>query len=360
MNNSNKSEYTLKHTDNSAILGAMVADPWDQFDSEASNDSESWLIGYVDILTLMLTLVVLLLAYNQIQKAEPTLSGIANPKVEQTKTLSKPSGLASDRHANGSNLAKRRNIRAGTTQNYLFPHKKVPHAIFAKPSLDTLKPAQQEQIALPKLNTTDGIQTAILDQLIIPLDLNTASLIQAQHFDTADKSLEPANVAQTSIDKQSKNIIDDTDPVSSYQSIIGSHGLGSFIDINQVAGAIRLEVNESILFAVGSAELKPQGLALLRELAEMFRKQPGMIDIEGHTDNVPIDTELYPSNWELASGRATAVARYLIEQAVNPGRLRAIGFADTRPRAKNDTVSGRSKNRRVSLVVTLDQSQNPS
>ena len=360
MNNSSESKYTLKPTNNSPICGAIIADPWDQFDSEASNDSESWLIGYVDILTLMLTLVVLLLAYNQIQKVKPALSGVPNNEVEHTRTVSKQSRLASNSRA--SKPATRRSKGSDTTQNYRFPHIQAPHTISATPSLDTLEPAWrgQMQITLSKHNSTESIQTAILDQLFMPLELNSGRLMQTQQFKPMEILLESANLAESTVAAPSKSIVDDTNSISSYQSIIGSHGLGSFIDINQVAGTIRLEVNESILFSIGSAELKTQGLALLRELAEMFRKQPGMIDVEGHTDNVPIDTELYPSNWELASGRATAVARYMIDQGVNPERLRAIGFADTRPRAENDTVSGRSKNRRVSLVVTLDKSRDSS
>ena len=128
------------------------------------------------------------------------------------------------------------------------------------------------------------------------------------------------------------------------------------VEYSEAPNAIRLEVNESILFSIGSAELKTRGKTLLQELANIFKQQPGNIYVEGHTDNVPISTAQYPSNWELSSTRATTVARHLINQGVRPEHLRTIGFADTKPRAGNDTADGRSRNRRVSLVVALADS----
>ncbi len=333
----------------------MVIDPWDKPESETSIDSESWLIGYVDILTLMLTLVVLLLAYNQVQKTIPEgpaklIAKVEKPKItprQQNNTSNKPKpqrSIASDRkffRPGQSSYAKSVEVLVGTPEM-----------------------VRQYDLIPYKNDTSQNSQASILDQLMAGFTPNNGPLIQTKNDDAAhaltEQSLLLAELSESAVavpvDPNNKQ----QNSIANYQNIINAHGLNSFIDINQIAGTIRLEVNESILFAIGSAELKPQGFALLRELAEMFRQQPGTIDIEGHTDNIPINTEMYPSNWELASGRATAVARYLIEQAVEPSRLRAIGFADTKPRAKNNTALGRSKNRRVSLVVTLDQAQNQS
>jgi chemotaxis protein MotB len=77
--------------------------------------------------------------------------------------------------------------------------------------------------------------------------------------------------------------------------------------------------------------------------------------VEGHTDPVPISTLQFPSNWELSAQRATTVLRYLVRAGVPAERLRAVGYADTRPVADNSTPEGRAKNRRVALVVHLEE-----
>lgn len=77
-----------------------------------------------------------------------------------------------------------------------------------------------------------------------------------------------------------------------------------------------------------------------------------MVSVEGHTDNVPINTTQFPSNWELSAARAISVVRLLQQQGINGQRLRAIGYADSLPLQSNDTVEGRAANRRVNLVLS--------
>ena len=89
----------------------------------------------------------------------------------------------------------------------------------------------------------------------------------------------------------------------------------------------------------------------LPDLATAFAEQPYNLSVEGHTDNVPIQTARFPSNWELSSARAAMVTRRLIELGVPADRIRAIGYGDTRPRADNGTPEGRARNRRVAFVL---------
>ena len=108
----------------------------------------------------------------------------------------------------------------------------------------------------------------------------------------------------------------------------------------------------NILFDSGKADLRPEGLVLLDALADGLRPLPNELRVEGHTDDIPITTPLYPSNWELSSARATNVARYLAEREhLAPARLSAAGYADNRPVAQNDTREGRARNRRVDIGV---------
>ena len=345
----------------------VVSDPWEESESEQLIDSESWLLGYVDMLTLMLTLLVLLLAYHQIEKTAPERPGIARTKTQQSSPAKATSGSIRSSKSRSVKTAKPfQKKTSGAANHGLFPlATRAVDSDFAQSLLAGNNANDTLILYEPRAKPVDNIQMSLLDKLIAPLDLSlglleasgtTRTKIASGPLNTVDllRKRTITNIAHTQIGQTL------SDHLASYRTIIADQGLNSFIDINQKSGAIRLEVNESILFAIGSAELKPQGLSLLRELGDMFRKQPGLIHVEGHTDNVPIETEQYPSNWELSSGRATSVARYLIEQSVNPNRLRAIGFADTKPRASNDTAVGRSKNRRVSLVVTLDNPQTRS
>jgi len=127
--------------------------------------------------------------------------------------------------------------------------------------------------------------------------------------------------------------------------------LGRRVEVTRRQDAVNLEIGDEILFDRGSAALKAGGEALLAELAKLLGQQATTISVEGHTDNAPIRNGRFASNWELSAARATNVTRQLIAHAVDPSRLRAIGHADTKPRADNATAEGRARNRRVSLVL---------
>lgn len=116
---------------------------------------------------------------------------------------------------------------------------------------------------------------------------------------------------------------------------------------------ITLEVKDNILFSPASAELTAAGLGLLQQLAASLVTMPYHISVEGHTDNTPIHTERYPSNWELSAARATVVTRALIEAGIEPGRLRAVGYGATRPLVENKDDTGKARNRRVSFILEL-------
>ncbi len=113
-----------------------------------------------------------------------------------------------------------------------------------------------------------------------------------------------------------------------------------------------IHILESALFDEGSAELKLKARDVLDLIAEQVKGRPNHVRVEGHTDNRPIHTSVYPSNWELSSARATTVARYLIENhPIPPDRISALGYGEFRPIQPNSTVEGRSRNRRVDVVI---------
>lgn len=114
---------------------------------------------------------------------------------------------------------------------------------------------------------------------------------------------------------------------------------------------VELEMNSELLFSSGEAELSRKAIPVLRKVAATFAQIPNVINVEGHTDNVPINTVEFPSNWDLSSARATSVVRELIKGKVSSTRLSAVGYGEFHPIADNNTVSGRFKNRRVVLVL---------
>ena len=108
---------------------------------------------------------------------------------------------------------------------------------------------------------------------------------------------------------------------------------------------------DSILFSPGQALLQPALVKAMGAIADVLAPTDFPITIEGHTDNVPINTLQFPSNWELSAVRATTVLRLFVDSGVAPDRLTAIGFADTRPVEPNLLADGRARNRRVTILI---------
>ena len=118
---------------------------------------------------------------------------------------------------------------------------------------------------------------------------------------------------------------------------------------------VEIEMNSKILFSSADSELEEEALPALKALAGVLKKLPNSIDVEGHTDNLPINNELFPSNWELSAARAASVVHLFTDYGVNPRRLSSIGYAEFRPIANNSTEEGRVRNRRVKVVILADK-----
>jgi chemotaxis protein MotB len=123
------------------------------------------------------------------------------------------------------------------------------------------------------------------------------------------------------------------------------------VRLTQLPKGIAVEISASVLFAPGQANLQPDSIEALQAVAQVLTGTPDTIQVEGHTDNVPIASAQFPSNWELASARASSVVRLFVASGVAPARLTASGYADNRPVESNDTVEGRARNRRVTLLI---------
>lgn len=135
------------------------------------------------------------------------------------------------------------------------------------------------------------------------------------------------------------------------QAAIAKQGLDRFVEVKLSEGLIDLQLQENVLFPSGSAELIESGNAVLRRLMPLLSPGDFRIVVQGHTDSIPISTEWFPSNWELSGARAASVVRALISLGVDESRLQISGFAHTHPVDTNTTTAGRTKNRRVNIVL---------
>lgn len=119
---------------------------------------------------------------------------------------------------------------------------------------------------------------------------------------------------------------------------------------------IELSLRNSLLFGSGDAEPHFDAFPILQSIADILKDHDNAIKVEGFTDNRPIQTAVFPSNWELSAARASAVVRVLTMDGVDPQRMAAVGYGQYQPVARNDTAEGRSRNRRVVVLISREAS----
>lgn len=141
--------------------------------------------------------------------------------------------------------------------------------------------------------------------------------------------------------------------------------MNEYIKENNLESSITLRLDErgllvrfmdDVLFDSGKADLTPKAREIINKVAEIIRQNDKNVRIEGHTDNVPINTFRFPSNWELSTTRAVNVVKYLIEEeGIEAKRMSASGYSDQHPVDDNATSGGRQKNRRVDMVILREE-----
>lgn len=322
-----------------AVQRAESGLPWEQEGPRAGNDQETWLISFIDVLTLLLTMFVLLLAY---QKHDVTAAAAPEPVVAQQVRKAVPATEASKVEVETvtavapaePDIERAVAASAANAQEPVSEASAAPQAIaaHAASSLASIYLAAGASDAAPAGRlTTDGTHPLLwLNEDLPPAE--AAPLPDAEPV----PRMEPV-----------------PDPKARLLAELQRSALAGRVEVNVLPDAVNLEISDNILFTPASAALTEGGRRLLDDLAATLKNLPYELSVEGHTDNVPIQTARYPSNWELASARAGTVTRHLIGQGIAAGRVRAIGYADTRPRAENTTPEGRARNRRVSFILRL-------
>jgi chemotaxis protein MotB len=178
------------------------------------------------------------------------------------------------------------------------------------------------------------------------------------------KDLLPEDINLEEAPKQSQQIettgnpedIDDFDRLyRQIQSYVEESNLDTQLDLTKSDTEILIRFRDNVIFDSGKADIKPESENILGDIVKVllnYQNDIDMIRIEGHTDNVPIHTGKYPSNWELSTSRAVEVLRYFIEKhSFDPHKLSAVGYGEYHPVSSNDTSTGRAVNRRVDIVI---------
>lgn len=202
-------------------------------------------------------------------------------------------------------------------------------------------------------SVNDGKYRVLSDSLVTAFrsatqDGGGATVLTQPQMTTMVRPPPKRNQALQMRDREAQHMKKVAQSVSESMAQYATQGQVAVIETDR---GITVEINDSLLFSPGRAELAPQAELAIRAVARVFAETNFPVTIEGHTDNVPISTPLFPSNWELSAVRATTVLRVMTLAGVPPARLTAIGYGDQRPVADNGSGEGRARNRRVAIQL---------
>jgi len=218
----------------------------------------------------------------------------------------------------------------------------------------------------PELPTSPGwmltygdIMTLLLTFFVLLISYST---IQEEAF---KKSLESFRAALSILSYEGSVIQFEKVPAVKYMPAIApkeimrrlrqaiySGGLKEQMKVSRDREGIRITIKSPVLFDSGKADLRTDAAPVLKELVAILADSPNRVVVEGHTDNVPIHNEQFPSNWELSTARAISVARFLFETgSFDPARFTVAGYGEYHPVESNDTPEGRQENRRVEILL---------
>jgi len=260
--------------------------------------SERWLLTYADMITLLMALFMVLFS-------------ISSVNISKYQTL-------------------QRSLRAAFSGNILPGGKSI-----AQPGATA---------------NSSHAPTSIDVQAIVPVTAATASSLQSSSTHGSASGSSSAQAAQTAAAQQQQLFAHIKAQLDHYAA---AHGFSNQVKAIIEARGLDIKVlTDQLLFPSGQASLDARSTPLLGEIAALVNiDQKHPVDVEGNTDNVPIRSAQFPSNWELSTARASTVVRFLISHGVGPMRMTATGNADQHPRDSNLTASGRAQNRRVEIVL---------
>ncbi|RLL47808.1 flagellar motor protein MotB [Oceanobacillus piezotolerans] len=192
----------------------------------------------------------------------------------------------------------------------------------------------------------------------VPLDHPTDHTVHVEeekdpNSDEFEKPADSEN-SKTDLQEDLTGVEDDTlnDLLEEVETYLDDNDLNGVITANRTSQGVELILQDSILFEEGQAEILNEGIPFLERVGILISGIGNPVKVEGHTDSRPINSYLYPSNWELSGARSSVVVRFFIEEFnINPERFTVAGYGETQPLAPNDTQANMMKNRRVEIVI---------
>lgn len=344
-----------------------------------TNNHDRWIVSYADFITLLFAFFVVMYSISSVNEGKykslsHSLGTAFSNEIKQTgsSTLRNPDPVLINPPAISLTIAFKSQDSLDTEnwgydQNHLFAHivneplplkdiTSKPEETVAQSGTDMVTKALKSIELEPSITTsTGGTERAMEPGQPQSTDrFGEADLMElltvAFESTSTDNAREPdeGHELSTEILKERNHLNQVSDQLEK--------ALGSFINDNLIAIKrndfwIELDMNSELLFLSGEAAVSKKAQPVLKEIAQVINTLPNAINVEGHTDNVPISNIQFPSNWELSSARATSVVQELVNEGVEPTRLSAIGYGEFHPIGDNMTEEGRFKNRRVTLVL---------
>lgn len=296
--------------------------PWS--DSDDGNEGDSpWLMSYLDFMTVLLTLFVFLYA------VEKGSNALVQP-VRQTAMVADLSKVATPPSTKLRTGTKRK--AAPSPASITAPPPAAAPSIPTAPPADEMPPEPMAAVKVPVALPESAADAVVKAVAAVPEAWLAEPTPETPSHSAAVTQVAPAWP----------------------EGLSALAKLADRIAVKQDVNKLQIEINDSILFEAGNAELTLEGALLLDALQPVLREHHGNISVEGHSDDRPIATAHYPSNWELSTARASIVTRHLIDLGLAADRVTAVGRADTQPHADNATPEGRAQNRRVSIILQRD------
>lgn len=314
-----------------------------------SDSGSGWMISYLDIMTLLVALFVVIIA----------ASGPIIPQLNQANSVNEEVGTKSPTlgvplpdslaQINNDRVSPPRWSGAGLSPMAISAALGVaglpkltdlPRRVSfgVPPLLAAPLPPAEPVISLPKLLMpagSDDFTSPLADYMVVLTDRPPAN-VQA----VSDESVAGATALNQALSERVEE--------STYLPDLEG------VEVSRVAEGISLRVQDQLLFPSATAELTDNGSSLVGSLLETIQRYDGEVWVEGHSDSQTINTDEFSSNWALSSARAIAIVEALEAEGVDAERLRAVGLAATKPLESNATAEGRARNRRVEVVIHVE------
>lgn len=343
--------YRRQHSKSPDTLGR-----WRLEQPETPQQEEGWFITYLDMMTLLLVVMIVMLAFSGAIAREPTPSALpptaSSPETPAPDIKPPPATQADHGPLSGDSGLLPGHVGLADTVA-------LSEASEAGAASENLSAVGQHPADIGPL--PDQARLPLRNRPLPPVGRSSELYPGWSSTDLAASFIgppRPAPAPTAPAPAQTEPEIDPTaapDTPSEGETLAAGLSLGelgSDVEVLVSERSVSFRVNSEILFDSSQADLSRSGLSVLRRIVSVLSSTNHLVTVEGHTDSVAVRRNVrYPSNWELSSARAGSVVRYLQANGIERGRLKAVGYADTRPIADNNTPDGRASNRRVELII---------